>query len=162
MTNKDPFEHYEEATALDPRESAVGIRQGAGFPFDPTVFLWFKSLSDFRRFILQTMPDVWRPDGLEESEASLQEDLAALLEDPDSWANAMALLNEVYERESPTNWIGTFEELAFNEHSELGAELRAEFRERYSEDRQPSEIGATPLVEDELEDFAEFLRGTGE
>ena len=162
MTQDEALLLINEAAEADPRLSAVGIRQGASFAFDPVVFLWFRTIESLENYLIDGMTSLY---GAADEDEPLSVDRLAIrraLADRSGWSAALELVNETYWNYVQTQWIGTYEDLASREDCALGKELRARLRANateFSTERPP--LDTSPIKESEVEFFLDLLIQSG-
>lgn len=143
-------ELLEQAMGLDPREAAFGICTGGSFVLDTVrVFCWFRSRDDLAYFLKEVQPVIYEFE--DEDVGPYQAEIKPLLQtiSRDELTESLrARLNETVSDIYCVDWWGTLEELQQGK-TEFSRQIIGRFRD--------DENNVTPIENEEIDDFLEFL-----
>lgn len=141
-----------EAMERDPRTNPYGYLTGGSFVLDSTrVFVWFPSMEELAKQILEVEPRVYdlEPgDGLEDYQARVAPLTAELLKDGFS-DELLMRLNESTNDNFAVDWWGIFKDLMIGE-----GEFEKDTREGFLGESRSH----VPITAQEIDGFIEYLK----
>lgn len=143
------------ANTRDPRRFPYGYQSGGSFVLDSArVFLWFDSISNLVRFLLEVQPrvfDIHPGEGLEQYQAVLKPFLERTQQEGLS-SDILAKVNDAIKDHAILDWWGTFDDI-LSGRQPFGRDILDSFL--------PEEREGGSIMPEEMDEFVEYLSTYG-
>ena len=152
MIDDKKLAELEKAQCSDPRTSPYGCFCGSASGWDGRLMFWYESIESFKYALLELHPIVYDVEGdeLDAYQNGLKEIFDNAKND-EITEEMLIAMNENSKTWLAISWYGKFDELTHGD-----TEFAKEVREFY---REPDDY--SPIENNEIEDFIEFLKTFG-